>query len=71
MQYGLYEDGIDSISARKIIEIVGGQGNPPEYGFQYFTAGLDSYLKTIDEDYLGSFIKDGGSSFKRVNTGEI
>jgi hypothetical protein len=66
MQNGLYEEGIDSISARKIIEIVGGQGNPPEYGFQYFTAGLDSYLKTIDEDYLGSFIKDGGSAFKMV-----
>ena len=57
---------LDPISARKIIEIVGGQGNPPEYGFQYFTSGLDSYLGTIDEDYLGSFIKDGGSAFKMV-----
>ncbi len=69
LEYGLYEEGeegIDLISARKIIEIVGGQGNPPEYGFQYFTAGLDSYLGTIDEDYLGSFIKDGGSAFKMV-----
>ena len=65
-EYGLYCEGIDHISARKIIEIVGGQGNPPEYGFQYFTAGLDSYLGTIDEDYLGSFIKDGGSAFKMV-----
>ena len=66
LEYGLCEEGIDPISARKIIEIVGGQGNPPEYGFQYFTAGLDSYLETIDEDYLGSFIKDGGSAFKMV-----
>jgi hypothetical protein len=74
-EYGLYEregvrdyEGIDlnPTSARKIIEIVGGQGNPPEYGFQYFTAGLDSHLRTIDEDYLGSFIKDGGSAFKMV-----
>ncbi|KAF5414246.1 MAG: hypothetical protein C5S48_09510 [Candidatus Methanogaster sp.] len=66
LEYGLYCDGIDQISARKIIEIVGGQGNPPEYGFQYFTAGLDNYLGTIDEDYLGSFVKDGGSAFKMV-----
>ena len=66
LEHGLYEKGIDPISARKIIEIVGGQGNPPEYGFQYFTAGLDNYLGTIDEDYLGSFVKDGGSAFKMV-----
>ena len=52
--------------ARKIIEIVGGQGNPPEYGFQYFTAGLDTYLNTIEEEYLKSFIRDGGSVFKMV-----
>lgn len=66
LEYGLYCEGIAPISARKIIEIVGGQGNPPEYGFQYFTAGLDNYLGTIDEDYLGSFVKDGGSAFKMV-----
>ena len=66
LEDGLYCEGIDHISARKIIEIVGGQGNPPEYGFQYFTAGLDNYLRTIDEDYLGSFVKDGGSAFKMV-----
>lgn len=66
LERGRYYEGIDPISARKIIEIVGGQGNPPEYGFQYFTAGLDNYLETIDEDYLGSFVKDGGSAFKMV-----
>jgi len=66
LEHGIYCEGIDPISARKIIEIVGGQGNPPEYGFQYFTAGLDNYLGTIDEDYLGSFVKDGGSAFKMV-----
>jgi len=57
---------LDSNIARRIIEIVGGQGTPPEYGFQFFTAGLDIYLNTIDEEYLGSFIKDGGSAFKMV-----
>ena len=53
-------------TAREIIEVVGGQGNPPEYGFQYFTAGLDIYLNTIDEEYLRSFVRDGGSAFKMV-----
>ena len=57
---------LDSNTARKIIEIVGGQGIPPEYGFQYFTAGLDIYLNTIDEEYLRSFVRDGGSAFKMV-----
>lgn len=57
---------IDHHVAKKIIESVGGSGNPPEYGFQYFTVGLDDYLKTIDEEYLKSFIKEGGSTFKMV-----
>jgi len=52
--------------ARRIVDIVGGEGNPPEYGFQFFTVGLDAYLNTIDEEYLKSFIKDGGSQFKMV-----
>ncbi len=52
--------------ARKIIETVGSQGNPPEYGFQYFSAGLDVYLDTIDEEYLKTYVKDGGSVFKMV-----
>lgn len=56
---------LDPATARKIIEIVG-RGNPPEYGFQYFTAGLDTYLNIIEEEYLKSFIKDGGSAFKMV-----
>jgi len=57
---------LDSNIAREIIEIVGGQGNPPEYGFQFFTAGLDIYLNTIDEEYLRTFIRNGGSQFKMV-----
>ncbi|MEO0158169.1 MAG: BREX system ATP-binding domain-containing protein [candidate division WOR-3 bacterium] len=52
--------------ARRIIEIVGGSGNPPEYGFQFFTAGLDEYLNPIKDEYLSSFIKDGGCSFKMI-----
>ena len=56
---------IDSQVARWILEIVG-MGNPPEYGSQYFTVGLDDYLSTIDEEYLKTHIKNGGSIFKMV-----
>ena len=57
---------LDPKTAREIIDVVGNYGTPPEYGFQYFTVGLDDYLNTIDEDYLQTFIKDGGSAFKMV-----
>ena len=52
--------------ARNIIERVGSSGQPPEYGFQFFSSGLDPYLSAIDTEYLSSFIKDGGSVFKMV-----
>jgi len=42
------------------------QGIPPEYGFQFFTVGLEPYLSVIERDYLSSFIREGGSSFKLV-----
>ncbi len=59
-------ESLTLVTARKIIEIVGGIGNPPEYGFQYFTAGLDDLLDTIDDEYLKSYICDGGSVFKMI-----
>ena len=52
--------------ARRIIETVGANGIPPEYGFQFFTAGLEPYLSVIDDEYLSSFIREGGSAFKIV-----
>lgn len=59
-------NNIDPKIARKIIDTVGGNGIPPEYGFQFFTAGLDPYLSVINEEYLSTFIKQGGSAFKMV-----
>ncbi|MGA1839257.1 MAG: BREX system ATP-binding domain-containing protein [bacterium] len=54
-------------TARRIIETVGSFGTPPEWGFQYFTVGLDDYLRLIEEEYLRTFVKeDGGSTFKLV-----
>ena len=52
--------------ARHVIEVVGSSGTPPEWGFQFFSAGLDPFLRVIEEDYLRSFVKDGGASFKLV-----
>jgi hypothetical protein len=52
--------------ARRIVQEVGSAGQPPLYGTQFFTVGLERYLDTIDEEYLASFIKDGGAAFKMV-----
>ncbi|MCD6254907.1 MAG: DUF2791 family P-loop domain-containing protein [Deltaproteobacteria bacterium] len=53
--------------ARRIIETVGGYGTPPEYGFQFFTAGLDEYLNIIHQEYLKTYIKEeGGAAVKIV-----
>lgn len=52
--------------ARRIIEEVGSRGTPPICGFEFFTAGLEPYISTIDSEYLGSYVKQGGSGFKMV-----
>ena len=52
--------------ARKIIEVLGESGQPPVYGHHFFSYGLDPYLNIIDAEYLKTYIKDGGASFKIV-----
>lgn len=52
--------------ARHVIDTVGGNGTPPQYGFQFFTAGIDPYVSVLDREYMGSFIREGGSAFKMV-----
>ena len=47
---------LNTLIARRIVETVGAYGTPPEYGFQFFTAGLDEYLRCIHEEYLLSLI---------------
>jgi hypothetical protein len=59
-------DTLTSRQARHVIEVVGSSGTPPEWGFQFFSTGLDGYLRVIEEDYLRSFLREGGSSFKVV-----
>lgn len=57
---------LDKKNARRIIDQLGGAGQPPSYGIEFFSVGLEEYLTTIDEDYLSTFIKDGGAAFKMV-----
>jgi hypothetical protein len=59
-------DDLTKHVARQIIDRVGGPGQPPDYGFQYFSAGLGPYLGVIEAEYLDDFIREGGSSFKIV-----
>lgn len=57
---------LDKIDARRIIQNVGESGQPPIYGYQFFTAGIDPYINIIKEEYLEEYISNGGSSFKLV-----
>ena len=57
---------LDKPRARRIIETVGAHGAPPEWGFQFFTAGIEPYLRILEDDYLSEYVPGGGSSFKMV-----
>lgn len=52
--------------ARRIIESVGNNGQPPLFGYQHFTAGIGKELEVLKQEYITDYIKDGGSSFKLV-----
>lgn len=57
---------VDQVTAHKIIQDVAGFGQPPEYGFQFFSVGLEEITSVIEHEYLDFSIKHGGSSFKAV-----
>ena len=59
-------ENLDRVLAHRIITSVGSTGQPPEYGFQFFSVGLDEIVNIIDKEYLQFLIKDGGSSFKAI-----
>jgi len=52
--------------AQMIIHSVGAYGQPPSWGFQFFSVGLEPYLQVIEEDYLKGLVGHGGASFKVV-----
>ena len=53
-----------TFAARRIIETVGSSGTPPQWGFQYFTSGIEPYLNVLEADYLQSYLPEGGATFK-------
>jgi len=55
---------ISRYSARLIINKLGETGTPPESGVRHFSAGLDTYIDVIKEEYLDNSLKMGLSSFK-------
>lgn len=57
---------LDPLYAKTIITNVGSSGQPPIYGYQFFTAGIAPYLNTLENEYLATYIKSGGSAFKLV-----
>ncbi|MBR58487.1 MAG: hypothetical protein CMH54_10760 [Myxococcales bacterium] len=58
---------IDGRLARHIVETLGSNGTPPEWGVSLYSVGLDPYLSVITSDYLQTFIgEDGGATFKLV-----
>ncbi len=57
---------MDQHLAHSIIQQLGQSGQPPEYGVQYFTVGLNAYLHVLEHEYLSTFVKEGGSAFKLV-----
>src|SRR5687767_12214174 len=57
--------GLDANLARHVIDRLGGPGEPPIWGFQHFSVGLESALAALRE-LLGGHVANGWSSFKLV-----
>ncbi|MDI6703497.1 MAG: DUF2791 family P-loop domain-containing protein [bacterium] len=64
--YPSQNSGLEPMHGKVIINQLGGTGTPPEFGVEHFTVGLSPYLRLLEEEYLESFIKMGGSAFKLV-----
>lgn len=52
--------------ATRVIHRLGESGQPPARGVEYFNVGNDRILETLAREYLDTYLKDGGSSFKLV-----
>jgi len=52
--------------ARQIIEVLGQSGTPYSKGVSYYNVGNETLLNTLDTNYLGAYLADGGAVFKLV-----
>ncbi|MCX7995013.1 MAG: ATP-binding protein [candidate division WOR-3 bacterium] len=57
---------IDPVIARLMINTLGGYGTPPEFGIEYYTVGLEPYLKVFETDYFNFPGRQNISTFKLV-----
>lgn len=57
---------LDPRLAKAIIHKLGSFGTPPEFGIEYFSVGIDQYLRVIEEEYLKDILKFNLSSFKLI-----
>lgn len=58
--------GLDPRLAKAIIHKLGSFGTPPEFGIEYFSVGIEQYLKVIEDEYLKDILKFNLSSFKLI-----
>jgi len=57
---------IDQTLARIMINTIGGYGTPPEFGIEYYTVGLEPYLKVLEDDYFNFPGRQSISTFKLI-----
>jgi len=49
-----------------MINTIGGYGTPPEFGIEYYTVGLEPYLKVLEDDYFNFPGRQSISTFKLI-----
>jgi hypothetical protein len=59
-------DQLDARLARQIVEVLGQSGTPPPRGVRFYNVGNEKLLHVMEEQYLGSYLADGGAVFKLV-----
>ncbi|MEO0094480.1 MAG: BREX system ATP-binding domain-containing protein [candidate division WOR-3 bacterium] len=57
---------IDQTIARIMINTLGGYGTPPEFGVEYYSVGLEPYLRVLEDDYFNFPGKQSISTFKLI-----
>lgn len=58
---------LNRIQAASILNRMGETGQPPEYGLEFITVGIDPYLYIVEHEYLERLIKRAkGSAFRLV-----